>query len=283
MKLTFLGTGTSHGVPPLYCMRKGFSLCKKNVCNESFTDPKHNRTRSSVFLEYNNRAILIDVSPDFRQQAIREHIVTIDAVLITHIHADHIMGIPDIRSYTYSKEQPLPVYGSEETMSGIRDMFKYIFDPNTFEGGGIPVISLNTIDKPFLLFGKTIIPIPVRHGPLSGCFGFRIENLAYIPDIKEIPEEHKSLLSNLDCLIIDCLRDEPAHVTHIVLPESIQLARELKPGKCYFTHMCHNIHYQQDAHLLDSWMYFAYDGLTIQLESVAELSTQYEYIKSKRR
>lgn len=263
MKITFLGTGTSHGVPPLYCMRKDFSLCKKNVCKESFTDPKHRRTRASILIEYNEKHVLIDVSPDFHHQALRERIPKIDAVLITHIHADHVMGIPDIRSYTYERDEPLPIYGSEESTSGIRQFFSYIFDPGTFEGGGIPQLSLNNIKEPFTLFGKTVTPMPVKHGPLSGCYGYRIGDMAYIPDIKEIIGVHKKLLGNLDCLILDCLREERPHVTHIILPESVEIARELKPKKCYFTNMCHNIHYKTDAGHLDSWMDFAYDGLKI--------------------
>ena len=265
MKITFLGTGTSHGVPPLYCMRKDFSLCKKNVCNESLTDPKHNRTRASILIEYDEKIILVDVSPDFRQQALREQIPNIDAVLITHIHADHVMGIPDIRSYTYELKEQLPVYGSEESTSGIKDMFRYIFDPDTFKGGGIPQLSLIDITEPFTLFGKTVTPIPVQHGPLTGCFGYRIDTIAYIPDIKQMNDEHKHLLKNLDCLILDCLREERQHVTHIILPESIEIARELKPKKCYFTHMCHNIHYKKDAVKLDPWMDFAFDGLKIEI------------------
>ena len=265
MKITFLGTGTSHGVPPLYCMIKGFTLCKKNVCNESFTDPKHHRTRASILIEFDGRHVLVDVSPDFHHQALRERIPKIDAVLITHIHADHVMGIPDIRSYTYGRKEPLPIYGSEESMSGIRQFFSYIFDPNTFEGGGIPQLSLNSIDTPFTLFGKTVTPIPVKHGPLTGCFGYRIGDIAYIPDIKEFSRDHKNLLENLDCLVLDCLREERPHVTHIILPESIEIARELKPKKCYFTHMCHNIHYKIDAEKLDPWMDFAWDGLKIDI------------------
>ena len=265
MRITFLGTGTSHGVPPLYCMRKDFSLCKKNVCKESFSDPKLNRTRASILIEYEEKHILVDVSSDFRQQALREQIPKIDAVLITHIHADHIMGIPDIRSYTYELQEPLPVYGSEESTSGIKEMFGYIFDPGAFEGGGIPQISLHTITEPFTLFGKTVIPIPVQHGPLTGCYGYRIDNFAYIPDFKKIPGKHKQLLKNLDFLVIDCLREEPPHITHIILPESIALVRELKPKKCYFTHMCHNIHYKNDAVHLDPWMEFAWDGLKIDI------------------
>lgn len=264
MKITFLGTGTSHGVPSLDCMRSGFLRCPKGVCKDSLTDSLHNRTRTSLLLEYNNHTILIDVSSDFRQQALREKIPGIDAVLITHHHADHIMGIPDIRSYT--DKNALPLYGSRETIAELKTIFSYIFNPETFEGGGIPKLACNSIDTAFDLFGKTVIPIPVSHGPLPGCYGYRIGSIAYIPDIKSISEQSKVLLENLDCLILDCLRETRPHVTHIILPESIALARELQPKVCYFTHMCHDIHYKEDARYLDQWMHFAFDGLTFQVQ-----------------
>ncbi len=262
MNITFLGTGTSHGVPPIDCILNNFTYCPKNVCKESSTDKKHLRTRSSILIEFNRKHILIDISIDFRQQALREKIPKIDAVLITHIHADHVMGTPDIRSYT-SNKQLIPVYGSKESMNGLKEMFSYIFDPKTFVGGGIPRLSCNIVNSPFLLFKKKIVPILVEHGQLKGCFGFRIGNFAYIPDVKAINPKQKSLLNNLDCLVIDCLRDTKNHSTHIILPESLLIARELKPKKCFFTHMCHDIHYNLDSIYLDPWMNFAWDGLKI--------------------
>ena len=265
MNITFLGTGTSHGVPMIDCMRNNYTQCSKGVCKEALTDKKHNRTRCSILVEYNDKQVLVDVSSDFRQQALREQIQKIDAVLITHIHADHIMGIPDIRSYSYKPEMPIPVYGSEESIAGIKKIFAYIFDPDTYVGGGIPRLSCEEVSSTFTLFNKKVIPIPVEHSTLEGCFGYRIGNVAYIPDVKKISDAQKALLKNLDCLIIDCLRETREHSTHIILPESIEIARELRPAKCYFTHMCHNIHYKQDSVHLDSWMAFAWDGLQLNI------------------
>lgn len=265
MRVTFLGTGTSHGVPPIDCIASNYSRCAKGVCRESVTDKKHRRTRSSIILEHEGWHILIDVSSDFRQQALREHIPKIDAVLITHIHADHIMGIPDIRSYTHSRNNPLPFYGSKESIEGIQKTFSYIFDPDTFVGGGIPQISCHDILAPFSLFNLSVTPVPVKHGSLTGCFGFRINNCAYIPDLKALDASAKKLLTGLDCLIIDCLREEREHSTHIILPESLAIARDLQPKKCYFTHLCHLIHYKNDASKLDSWIEFAWDGLSIEV------------------
>lgn len=264
MKITFLGTGTSHGVPTLDCMISDYIYCRKNVCQESGHDPKHNRSRSSLLIDLDGKHVLIDVSPDFKHQAFREKMKKIDAVLITHIHADHIMGIPDMRSYSRLLQHPLPVYGSEESILGIKSAFDYIFNPNTIIGGGIPNLACQIINSDFKLLGKRMIPVLVEHGNLNGCYGYRIGNTAYIPDMKSIGMEQKKKLQNLDCLIINCLRDVEKHSTHMILPESIALARELRPRQCYFIHMTHDIHYQQDSDYLDSWMTFSYDGLQIE-------------------
>jgi phosphoribosyl 1,2-cyclic phosphate phosphodiesterase len=261
MKITFLGTGTSHGVPQIDCMLQGYVNCAKGVCQASEHDPRHRRTRSSIIVEYNGRTVLIDVSPDFRQQALTARLMHLDAVLVTHSHADHIGGTPDIRSYT--RAAPLPLYGSRECIDHIRRSYSYAFDPPEILGGGIPQLITIPVDSSFELFGRTVTPLAVEHGSLKGCLGFRINDMAYIPDVKSIPEETLAQLSNLRCLIIDALRETRPHSTHIILPESIAMARRLRPAACYFTHFCHDIHYIADAHWLDPWMSFAYDGLAV--------------------
>ncbi len=266
MKITFLGTGTSHGVPSLDCMIRGNSACPKGVCREVAQDKKHRRTRSSIFVEYSSKKVLIDVGPDFREQALREKITRIDAVLLTHSHADHLAGIPDIRSYTPPTEAPLQFFGSSETASAVRRMFSYVFDPSTFVGGGIPRIELETVERPFKLFGETVTPVPVLHGSLSGCFGWRIGNMGYIPDVKAFDDNAMSKLAGLSCLIIDCLRESKPHSSHIILPEAVEIARELKPKRCLFTHLSHDIHYKRDAVHLDDWMDFAWDSLEVDVE-----------------
>jgi phosphoribosyl 1,2-cyclic phosphate phosphodiesterase len=261
MKITFLGTGTSHGVPPLDCMINNYETCPQDVCRLSLSDPKHSRTRSSVLIETDTCSIIIDISEDFRFQALRERIKKIDYALITHAHADHVGGIPDIRSYTIDK--PLPIYGSAHTVEQIQSTFSYIFDPSTFVGGGIPSLETVVVNDTFFLDSLRITPIVVEHGRVDGCFGYRIGDVAYIPDMKSMSETEMEKLEGLDVLILNCLRRSRSHSTHLILPESIALAQKLKPSFCYFIHMSHDIHYEADSATLESWMHFSYDGLKI--------------------
>lgn len=263
MKVVFLGTGTSHGVPSIDCMLDNHARCSKGVCAESVYDPRHRRTRSSILVQTQSSSLLVDVTPDFREQMLRERVARIDAVLMTHKHADHLGGIPDIRSYTRKPDQPLDLYGSAETVEAVRNQYGYIFDPDTFVGGGIPRLTTHTVDGPFCVGEQTIVPVPVIHGPLKGCFGYRLGALAYVPDMKEIPESSLQLLQGTDTLILNCLRETHEHSTHMILSQSIDLARRIRPRVCWFIHMCHDIHYRLDKPKLDSWMDFAWDGLSI--------------------
>ncbi|MBN2188652.1 MAG: MBL fold metallo-hydrolase [Chitinispirillaceae bacterium] len=265
MKITFLGTGTSHGVPPLDCMIDDHARCRKGVCRLSETDPRHARTRSSLFVEWDGVNILIDASLDFRQQALREKIKRIDAALVTHCHADHIGGLPDLRSYTRQKGAPLPVFGSPESTEAIRRSFGYLFAPDTFVGGGITNITLSDVTGPFGFSGRIVLPVAVEHGPLKGCFGYRLGPLVYIPDMKSINEEELKKCAGAELLVLNCLRDEREHISHCILSQSMAYARRIAPKRCFFIHMCHDIHYKTDKKNLDSWMDFSYDGLTIEI------------------
>lgn len=268
MKLTFLGTGTSHGVPAIDCMLNDYALCPQGVCLASLTDPKHLRKRCSLLIETQGKVILIDTSLDFREQMLSHRVKHIDAVLLTHAHSDHIGGMPDIRSYSRDPEA-LPVYGSEETMGLIRKRFDYIFNPPAILGGGIPAlksIALNNFES-FNLFNLNVTGIKVKHGSMEGCYGYRIGNIGYIPDIKSMSPEAKSRFRNLDLLILNALRRAPEHPTHLTLPESIRLSKELNPKFCYLTHMSHDIHYQIDGSNLPKNIMFAYDGLQILIKS----------------
>lgn len=263
MKITFLGTGTSHGVPSIDCMIEDYTKCPKGVCLLSEKDTKHKRTRSSIIVQWSDFNVLIDVSADFRAQVLREHIKKIDAVLITHSHADHIGGIPDIRSYT--RNIAMPIYGSDESISNLKKSFGYIFDSETMIGGGIPHLDPHVISEPFDLYGKQIIPVSVKHGNLKGCYGYRIGPLAYIPDMKSIDEDNLKKLKGTELLILNCLRSSTTHSTHLILPESIELAKKISPRICYFIHMCHDIHYEADSKVLEPWMSFSFDSMVLNI------------------
>jgi len=265
MKITFLGTGTSHGVPAIDCMLTDYKNCAQGVCLEAQHDPKHVRTRCSLLVEVNGQSILIDTSQDFRMQMLSQQVKRIDAVLLTHSHADHIYGMPDIRSYCRDPEHPLRVYGSAETIKAIKKRFDYIFEPPDVRGGGIPELVTQVIEdqEPFTLFGLEITPARVEHGGLQGCFGYRLGNTAYVPDVKVMPEAAKAIFRGVDRLILNCLRIGPEHQTHLTLSASVALAQTLAVGQGYFVHMTHDIHYQKDQARLPDHITFAYDGLQI--------------------
>lgn len=267
MKITFLGTGTSHGVPSIDCMIGDYARCPQNVCRLAKTDPKHARTRCSLLAEHNGKNILIDTSLDFRCQMLKNNVKRIDAVLLTHAHSDHIGGMPDIRSYSTSGK-PIPVYGSEHTIKAVRKKFDYIFNPPEILGGGIPTLSTHIIEsgRNFELLGLKITPAEVHHGSHSGCFGYRIGNIGYISDVKEMSQEAKEVFRGVDVLVLNALRRAPVHSTHLTLPESVELAEELRAKSCYFIHMSHDINYKIDQASLPGNMAFAYDTLSLEVE-----------------
>ena len=230
------------------------------------TNARYRRTRTSILLKKNGKTLLADVSSDFREQALTNKIKEIDAALISHGHIDHYGGLPDIRSYT--KQKPMPVYASAQTIHNVRITFPYMFHSDTPDaaqhcGGGVPHLNMIELNSQREIEGFTVTPVPVIHGKLEGCLGFRIDNVAYIPDVKFIEPLNKKLLEGLDCLILNCLRDKKEHNTHLILPQSIELSRQLAPKRAFFIHMTHDIDYILDSKELDSWMEFSYDGQTI--------------------
>ncbi len=262
LRITLLGTGTSHGVPTIDCMLNDYARCPNRVCQRAQTRPDLRRTRSSALVEWGGASVLIDTSQDFRQQALDRHVGRIDAVLYTHGHADHIYGLPDIRSYCRAQDTAIPVYGSVETLNILSGAFDYVFQPTGFVGGGIPVLDARVLDRPTTILGREVIPIPVVHGPLNGCQGYRIGGIAYVPDVKEIPEASMGLLESLDLLVIDCLRLR-THATHVSLEESIAYAERLGPRRCVLTHMAHDIDADVHRALLPGWAEFGADGIVL--------------------
>ncbi len=252
--LTVLGSGTSVGVPTIGCD------CA--VCNS--TDPHDRRTRPSILIEYSRRAILIDTTPDFREQAIRERIRRLDAVLYTHTHADHLLGIDDLRPLSYQhRPGKLPLYARPDAAAFIRNMFGYIFAP-AYKFGGLPQLELMEISGPVELFGTTFEPVPVIHGETE-ILGFRFGSAAYLTDHSQIPESSMARLKDLDILFLDALRHQP-HPTHSTVENSLRIVETLKPQRAFFTHICHDLPHQATNASLPSNVRLSYDGMKLDFE-----------------
>jgi len=251
LTITVLGSGTSVGVPTL--------CCPCAVCHSS--DPRDQRLRPSVALRWDGHCVLIDTGPDFRQQALRARLPRIDAVLYTHGHADHILGLDDLRPFNYTQGEVIPVYGSEETMKIIRRVFDYIFRDGPSESSR-PKIQPHPFDgQPIRIFGVEFTPIPVRHGK-GACHGYRFGNAAYLTDHSEIPEESMEMLQGLDVLFLDALRHKP-HPTHSTLEQSLKTVERLKPREAWFTHISHDLPHEVTDQLLPNGVGLAYDGLEV--------------------
>jgi phosphoribosyl 1,2-cyclic phosphate phosphodiesterase len=251
MRITMLGVGSSAGTPVIGCP------C--TTC--SSLDERNKRTRcSSVITLDNGQVILIDTSPDLRQQALREKLTRIDAVLYTHTHADHLYGIDDLRAFCLIQRTQIPLYGSEYAMAHIADKFAYTLrDVSDF--WDLPILKVNAINAPFQFFNQTIIPIPLKHGR-ADIFGYRIGNFAYLTDVSEIPEKSIELLKGLEVLLLDCLRYKP-HATHINFEQSLVYANQINAQTTYLIHMTHELEYDDLTKKLPSNVHVGYDGLTI--------------------
>jgi phosphoribosyl 1,2-cyclic phosphate phosphodiesterase len=245
-------------------MLNGHIHCPRGVCQKAATDPRYRRSRASILIEVDGSSLLFDTSQDFRQQMLDRAVPRIDAVLYTHGHADHIYGLADIRSYCAHQRGAIPIYGAPATLAILYQCFDYVFNPPTFVGGGIPVLEAHALHAPMVIRGQEIIPIPVEHGPLQGCQGYRLGNVAYIPDVKTIPESSLAMLEGLDLLILNCLRYRP-HASHLSMAESHAYAERLRPRRCLFTHLTHDIDAAEEEANLPEWMRFAYDGLVVEL------------------
>jgi phosphoribosyl 1,2-cyclic phosphate phosphodiesterase len=257
LKITVLGSGTSVGVPTIGCH------CA--VCTS--TDPRDNRLRPSILIGYAGRNVLIDTTPDFRTQALRAKIEHLDAVLFTHAHADHVMGLDDLRPFNFRQSGPIPIYASPETMAAIRRSFPYIFDGGKKESN-VPRLDARILDgAPFDLFGVEFLPIPVLHGSQT-IYGFRFGAAAYLTDHSDIPESSLDLLRSLDVLFLDALRYKP-HPTHSTVDRSVKTVEELAPHRAFFTHICHDLGHERAESLLPPHIRLACDGLEILVEGVA--------------
>ncbi len=252
MRVTFLGTGTSHGVPMINC---DCEVCRSD-------NPKNKRLRCSVVVQTAGKTILIDTTPDMRAQFLTWRFERIDAVLFTHAHADHIFGMDDLRRFNAVQNERIPIYGSKDTIARLRGIFDYAFAEGAIRKG-IPNVQGIPVNAPFNVKGIDVAPIPLIHGNMK-VFGYRIENFAYCTDVSRIPRASYALLRDLDVLVLDALRERP-HFTHFSLEQAMAEAQKIKAKQTFFTHMNHNIDYEKHSKLLKDTMQFAYDGLVLEV------------------
>ncbi|OGU14612.1 MAG: MBL fold metallo-hydrolase [Geobacteraceae bacterium GWC2_53_11] len=251
MKITILGCGTSTGVPMVGC---GCPICLSD-------DPKDKRTRASLLINYNDRAVLVDTSTDLRRQVLQHHIKRIDAVLFSHAHADHVNGIDDLRGFHFLHREIIPCFAARATLDTLQNGFSYIFTEH--DGSGYtPLLVAHEISTSFELFGQTVIPVPLQHGK-TFSYGYRIGNFAYLTDCSAIPDSSMDLLQGLDLLIIDGLR-WTEHPYHFNITGAIAAARKMGAHRTIMTHLTHEISYSENGKL-PSGFEFAYDGMEFQL------------------
>jgi len=251
VKITFLGTGTSQGVPVI--------ACECETCHSS--DPRDKRLRTSLLLEKDNITLLFDAGPDFRQQMLRENIKKLDVILLTHEHKDHIAGMDDVRAFNYKSQDAIDIYAEERVQKAIKREFSYVFAE--YQYPGIPRMRLNNIQGfPFKVKGMEIIPVRVRHMHLE-IYGFRIGDFAYITDANYIPEESKEKLFGVKYLVVNALRKEK-HISHFSLREAIEFIREISPKRAFLTHISHQMGLHQNVEKeLPPGIMLAYDGLNM--------------------
>lgn len=253
MKITFLGTGTSLGVPIVGCD------CP--VCQS--TDHRDKRLRSSALVETGGRTIVIDTGPDFRQQCLTYNIRHIDALLITHPHRDHLAGLDDIRPFCYIQQQDIPVYASDLTCGAIRHDFAYCFTEPKYPG--VPDIVLDEVEyyKPVDVSGVEITPFPVMHAQMV-VTAYRIGNFTYITDASSIPAESLEVIKGTEYLVVNALRKDPPHPAHFTLSQALDLIATIRPREAYITHISHNISHAATQQELPSGVHLAYDGMTLE-------------------
>lgn len=238
--------------------------CDCSVCRSA--DPRDRRTRSSIYLECDDGLrVLVDTTTDLRAQALRHDLRRVDAILFTHSHADHVMGLDEVRRFNVLSGQPMPIYGAADTLADLRRTFGYVFSSDAPRGGGVPDLRLWPIDGAFCLGRTEIVPVPVRHGPWR-VLGFRIGSFAYVTDCNGIPDASLAQLQGVDTLVIDALRHKP-HPTHFTVAEATSMARRIGARATYFTHIAHDLGHEATCASLADGLTLAYDGLTLDVEA----------------
>jgi phosphoribosyl 1,2-cyclic phosphate phosphodiesterase len=254
VRLTVLGSGTSHGIPMIGC--------NCTVCTSA--DPRDRRTRTSVVFSYEGHNLLVDTSPELRLQCVACGIRRIDAVLFTHFHADHIAGLDDVRRFNWIQGGPITLYGDAATLTRVRQMFAYAFVSDPDYPSAKPELNTVVLNGPLELGGHQVIPVPLRHGSLA-VLGFRVGNIAYCTDCNMIPDESRQLLRDLDILVLDGVRRRP-HSTHFNIEQAVQEARQIGARRTYFTHIAHELKHAETNAQLPAGMELAYDGLVCESE-----------------
>jgi len=254
LRVVFLGTGTSHGIPMIGC--------RCEVCTSN--DPHDRRTRASILIQRGERALLVDTTPELRLQCVACGVARVDAVLFTHQHADHIVGLDDLRRFNALQQASLPCYGSKHTLDVLRRMFPYAFADDPEYPSAKPHLTLHPIDGPFELFGMPVVPVPLWHGRLP-ILGYRVGRFAYCTDCSRIPEESIERLGGLDVLVLDALRRRP-HPTHMNLDQAVATAHRIGARRTFFTHIAHELMHEAVNAELPAGMSLAYDGQVIEVE-----------------
>jgi phosphoribosyl 1,2-cyclic phosphate phosphodiesterase len=234
--------------------------CTCAVCRSP--DPRDRRLRPSIFMDVPGRAaILVDTTPDLRQQALAHGVSRLDAVLFTHSHADHILGLDEIRRFNFMQGGAIPCYATAEVWESIRRTFYYVFDGIPRQGGGIPMVEPHEIAGPFDVAGVHVVPVPLLHGRMP-ILGFRFGDLAYLTDCSAIPDESWPLVAGVETLIIDALRDKK-HSTHFTVQEALEAVARIAPARAYLTHMSHDLGHAETNARLPRGVELAYDGLSL--------------------
>lgn len=252
MRVTFLGTGTSMGVP----VAGGFGA---ELIDD---DPRNQRTRCSVWVQTDHTSLVIDTGPEFRIQTIRSSVKQLDLVLITHEHMDHIAGLDDVRAYNYAQNESIPLYASEPVLQSIKSRFNYMFGPDKYPGSAS--LELNSINGAFTFRDLTITPLPYLHGAIT-VHGFRIDDFSYLTDVKKIPDSTKELIKGSKVVVLSGLRWGPKHPTHLTIPEAVEIATELNAPQTFLTHMNSYVNHKETNNRLPDNIRLAYDELAIDL------------------